>query len=65
MCGCGPVHALGEGSVEGRLKVEEDNGREEGPDRCRECQVSRERRQRGILRRVGDPVVRVRAAEFP
>ena len=65
MCGCGPVHALGKGSEEGGLKVEKDNGGEEGPDRCRECQVSRERRQRGILCRVGDPVVRGRAAKFP
>ena len=53
------------GGEKGRLKVEEDNGGEEGPDRCREGQVRRERRQGGILCRIGDPVVRGRAAQFP
>ena len=51
----------GKGSEEGRLKVEKDNGGEEGPDRCREGQVSRERRQSGILCRIDDPVV----GQFP
>ena len=55
----------GQGSEKGRLKVQKNNGGEEGPDRCREGQVSRERRQSGILCRIGDPVVRGRTSQFP
>ena len=56
--------SLCEGSEKGGLQVEQDDGREEGPDTYRECEVGRERRERGILCRVGNPVTRGRAAKF-
>ena len=43
------------------MEVGEDDGREEGPDGCREGKVGRERRHCCIPSRVGNPACRIRA----